>query len=271
MANEFEELVLFLRHLIQEVIQSQYSYTAALLGDGNGNIDVPDREGFSYVRPDRASNRFVEMLNKTVVGGDGLPIIIGRYPWQPDVRQVVSVDWASYLDVGWSDEFGGLGKHGTSHQWADGSLKGTDAFHVYTRQLYALRAEPAGSSYPLSVQVRPYGQKVQGGYKYWPSTSILNLTGLVPSSTGTSRYALVYWNPLSGGPYGSLGAVTGTLAYGAGVPARPVAPDGTIPSAFVYLEGGVGALDNTMFYDARELLGGGGADSVTVLQVQVFS
>lgn len=271
MANEYEELVAILRHMMDDVIARQFAYTAALLGDGQGNVDVPDREGFSYVRPDRASNKFVEMLNKTVVGGDGLPIVVGRYPWQPDIRQVLSVDWATYLDVGWDDEFGGLGKHGESHQWPDGKLKGTDTFHVYLRQLYALRAEPAGSSYPLSVQVRPYGQKVQGGYKFWPSTSILDLSGMVPSSTGSSRYALVYWNPLSGGTYGSLGAVTGTLAVGpTSVPAKPVSPEGTIPSAFVYFEGGQASLDNTHFYDAREIMGSGG-DGITILQVQVFS
>jgi hypothetical protein len=241
---EFSELVQALTWLVTNRIQQKIQYTHGLLGDGNGRVRVSTIPGspevdYVYVRPDRFSNRTFKVFNKRIEGQDGDPIIIGELPWEPDLVQVVDMDWAAYADVGWGDDVTTTNRHGISHQWRDGA-PGIDTFNVYRRQFGDLKTYATVSG-TLDVGVSP-------------GTQSFSLAGALPTATGTARMALVYWSPSSGTTQGYLGVATGTLGSGAEATIlnRPVSPQGVIPSAFVRLAGGQSSITEFDIWDARE-------------------
>ncbi len=253
MANEYDDLVEVLTWLLTKRVEPKFQFTRGLLGDGNGNVDVPDRDGFSYVRPDRNSNKVFEMFNKQAFAADGTPILIGELPWQPGLQQVLGIDWDTYLTVGWANRFAGIAQHGDTHVWRDGFI-GEDPFSIYRRQIFDLRCEPLGSG-TTSVLVTPYGVNDTGVFKSWPGSPGIDLSAAIPSATGTIRNALVYWDFSGDTLYGTLGISTGTLTTvtETSIPSKPVEPQGTIPSAFVELQGGQNQIKEEHIKDARPL------------------
>lgn len=254
--TEYGELVQALTWLLTNRVQQKIEYTRGLLGDGNGRVRVsatpnsPDVD-YVYVRPDRFSDRTYKVFNKRIEGQDGDPVIIGELPWEPDLIQVVDMDWAAYADVGWGDDITTTNRHGISHQWRDGA-PGIDTFNVYRRQMGDLKTYAATSG-TLSIGVSPYSLDIYGTQYQWPGTQSFPLTGALPTTTGTARMALVYWSPASG-TTGYLGVASGTLGSSADATIlnRPVTPEGAIPSAFVRLKGGQTSVTEFDIFDARE-------------------
>lgn len=253
---EYRDLVQTLTWLLTNRVQQKIQYTHGLLGDGNGRVRVSTTPGspevdYVYVRPDRFSDRVFKVFNKRLEGQDGDPVIIGELPWEPDLIQVVDMDWAAYADVGWGDDITTTNRHGISHQWRDGA-PGIDTFNVYRRQFGDLKTYPAVSG-TVAVGVSPYSLDIYGTQYQWPGIQAFSLIGAIPAGTGTARMALVYWSPVSG-TTGYLGVATGTLgsAAEATILNRPVTPEGAIPSAFVRLKGGQSSITEFDIWDARE-------------------
>lgn len=278
MTQGYRDAVEAMRWLINDLLQEKFQFVYALLGDGQGNVDVPGRENYVYIRYERASDRVSQVFNRTVTGGHNTPVVVGYLPWQPDLQQVLDVNWQAWIkqEGVWSDEnIGTNAPHGPSHIWSDNEV-GSDTFNIYTRQIFPLRLESLSttSSGSFAVRVQPYGLSLNDQYRYWPGGPNLDLSGLVPA-TGSQRYALVYWNPFGGeGIYGRLGVVTGSLAPHDGVntPDRPSEPSGTIPSGFALLYGGQAGVYETNLYEARELLTpnssiGGGSEAIDQAKV----
>jgi hypothetical protein len=259
---EYDELVEILIHLLTQRLEPKFQFTRGLLGDGNGNVDVPDREGFSFVRPDRGSNKILEIFNKQAFAADGTPILIGEIPWQPGLQQVLGVDWDTYLTVGWENRFAGLAQHGETHVWRDDFI-GEDPFSIYRRQIFDLRTEPIGSG-SSSVLVTPYGLNDGGIFKTWPGSPGIDLSGAIPSATGTVRNVLVYWNFTGTTAYGSLGVASGTTTTVSDtiVPPKPAGPISSIPSGFVKLQGGQTQITEEDITDARPLFTPVGGDDL---------
>jgi hypothetical protein len=254
---EFSELVQALTWLLTNRVQQKIDYIHGLLGDGNGRVRVSTVPGspevdFVYVRPDRFSDRTFKVFNKRIEGQDGDPVIIGELPWEPGLVQVVDMDWAAYADVGWGDDVTTTNRHGNSHQWRDGA-PGIDTFNVYRRQFGDLKTYPAVSG-TLNVGVSPYSLDLYGKQYQWPGTQNFDLSGALPTTTGTARMAMVYWSPASGTTQGYLGVATGTLGGDAEaiILNRPATPEGAIPSAFVKLRGGQSSITEFDIWDARE-------------------
>lgn len=251
--TEFNDLTDALRNLITQRVQAKIEYTHGLLGDGLGRVKVPGRPDFSFVRPDRFSTRTAEIFNKRVAGPDGTPVIVGELPWEPGLTQVVDIDWETYKNAGpgWGNDFGGVGYHGQGHEWRDGA-PGVDTFNVYRRQLGDLKTYPFSSG-STTVNVSSYSFNHLGSMKSWPGSTEFPLTNAVPGSTGTARFALVYWSPASG-TSGFLGVATGTLGLDteSEILGRPLTPAGAIPSAYVRLAGGQTSITEFDIYDARE-------------------
>jgi hypothetical protein len=254
---EFSELVHALTWLLTNRVQQKIEYTHELLGDGNGRVRVSTIPGspevdYVFVRPDRFSNRAYKVFNKRIEGQDGDPIIVGELPWEPELVQVIDMDWQAYADVGWGDDVTTTNRHGNSHQWRD-AAPGIDTFNVYRRQFGDLKTY-ATTSGTLAVGVSPYSLDLFGKQYQWPGTQAFDLGGALPTTTGTARMALVYWSPASGTTQGFLGVATGTLGSGAEATIlnRPVSPQGVIPSAFVRLAGGQSSITEFDIWDARE-------------------
>lgn len=253
---EFDELVQALTWLVTNRIQQKMDYTHGLLGDGNGRVRVSTIPGspevdYVFFRPDRFSNRSFKVFNKRIEGQDGDPVIVGELPWEPDLVQVVDMDWAAYADVGWGDDVTTTNRHGSAHQWRDGA-PGIDTFNVYRRQFGDLKTYPAVSG-TLAVGVSPYSMDLFGTQHQWPGIQDFSLSGALPTVTGTARMALVFWSPASG-TSGFLGVASGTLGSSAEATIlnRPITPAGTIPSAFVKLSAGQSSVSEFDIWDARE-------------------
>ncbi len=253
---EFQELTQALAWLITNKLQKQTDYTHGLLGDGSGRVRVSTTPGspdvdYVFARPDRFSGRIFKVFNKRVEGQDGDPIIIGSLPWEPDLIQVLDVDWQAYADVGWGDNITNTSRHGITHQWQDGA-PGLDTFDVYRRQFGDLKVYALESG-TLNVGVSPYSLDIYGVQHQWPGTRGFSLGGAVPPATGTAQMALVYWSPASG-TVGFLGVETGTVGSSADATLlnRPATPQGAIPSAFVKLRGGQTSITEFDIWDARE-------------------
>ncbi len=257
--SEYDELVEVLTFLLTKRLQAKLEFTRGLLGDGLGNTDVTDRDGFSFIRPDRSTSKVFEMFNKMAFGVDGTPILIGELPWQPGLIQVVGIDWETYMQIGWDSRFAGLAKHGNEHIWRDGQ-PGADTFNIFRRQMWPLRTEAVGSG-STSVTVNPYDYiNHAGSRRAWPGAPGIDLSAALPASSGSQRYALVYWDyTVSGSVYGQLGVSTGTLAVNAPAitPSKPIEPVGSIPSAFVRLVGTQQTVTDLDIVDARPLWGDG--------------
>jgi len=227
-------------------------YMRGLLGNGQGKVAVPDRPGFCYVRPSRSTDDVIEVFNKEVSGGDGTTVLVGELPWQPGLTQIVSVDWETYIQVGWGDGYAGVALHGKTHEWNDGFV-GTDAFNVFRRQIAPMRTYPVGSG-SHSVNIAPYDYIYAGSPISWCGLPGLDLSPAVPA-TGTARLMLTYLDMESN----VAGVVTGSIDVDSDAIelSRPALPTGTwAPSAYVKLYGGQPGILERDISDARQLWAG---------------
>lgn len=246
--SKFDELVGILKELLFNRFYPKPDYIRGLLGDGRGNVLVPGRVDYNYVRFSRASTETFEVFNKEVSQPvDGLPVLLGEYPWQPGLIQVVSVDWSAYAQTGWGDEWAGIQAHAPTHEWPN-FTPGSDPLNVYLRAITPMRTQAAASG-STSVQVTAYEYDGATGTNYqWPGLPPLNLQSATPP-TGSMRYMGVYLNPATN----TLGVVTGatTIFTDALEPDRPAWPRGVYPSAYVRLYGGQSQIRERDIRDAR--------------------
>jgi hypothetical protein len=248
--SNYNELVTILKELLFNRFYPKPEYIRGLLGDGRGNVLVPGRPDYNYVRFSRASTETFEVFNKEVSQPvDGWPILIGEFPWQPGLVQVVATDWSAYAQTGWGDSVASIQAHAPTHEWPN-FVPGSDAINTYLRAITPMRTQAAGSG-STSVMVTAYEYDGQTGTNYgWPGSPNLNLAGATPPS-GTMRYMGVYLNPLTN----TLGVVSGstTIYTDALEPDRPAWPRGVYPSAYVRLYGGQAAITERDVRDARRL------------------
>lgn len=246
---EYHELVGVLKWLIQNRIAPRGDYVRGLLGNGHGKVQVPYAPDHSYVRPNRSVDQVFEIFNKTVPFIDGLPVLMGEFPWMPGLTQIIDVDWETYMgSAGWAG-YSRTGPHGDTHVWRDGWV-GADPLNVYRRSIAEMRTYPVGSG-AMSVYVAPYDYLYYGEAQSWPGLPALDLSPAMPA-TGTSRWMLTYLDAREN----AIGVVTGTIEVDslAVVPDYPGLPTGSwVPSAYVRLYGGQGTISERDIRDARPL------------------
>lgn len=247
--SDYRELVSILKEILTNRFYPKPEFIRGLLGDGRGNVLVPERPDFNYVRFNRSSTKTFEVFNKEVSQPvDGWPILIGEFPWQPGLTQVVGTDWAAYEQAGWGNSTASIQAHAPTHEWPDG-IPGSDPLNVYPRALTPLRTYGQGSG-STQVFVSPYVYDWTGSAVQWPGVPPISLSAATPA-TGTMRYMGVYLNP----PTNTIGLVTGntTIFTDAIEPPRPEFPSNVFPSAFVRLYGGQATVTEVDVRDARRL------------------
>lgn len=246
--SNYNELVTILKELLFNRFYPKPNYIRGLLGDGRGNVLVPGRPDYNYVRFSRASTETFEVFNKEVSQPvDGWPILIGEFPWQPGLVQVVATDWSAYAQTGWGDGMASIQAHHETHEWPN-FAPGSDAINTYLRAITPMRTQAAASG-TTSVIVTAYEYDGATGTGYgWPGTPQLALGGATPPS-GTMRYMGIYLNPATN----ALGVVSGstTIYTDALEPPRPAWPRGVYPSAYVRLYGGQSQINERDIRDAR--------------------
>lgn len=248
--SNYTELVTILKELLFNRFYPKPQYIRGLLGDGRGNVLVPERPDYNYVRFSRASSETFEVFNKEVSQPvDGWPVLLGEFPWQEGLFQVVATDWSAYAQTGWGDEVASIQAHAPTHEWPN-FTPGSDPLNVYLRAMTPMRTQAAASG-STSVMVTAYEYDGPTGTNYgWPGLPELSLGAATPAS-GTMRYMGVYLNPATN----TLGVVTGstTIFTDALEPPRPVWPRGVMPTAYVRLYGGQSQINERDIRDARRL------------------
>lgn len=245
---DFEELKQLLTHLLTNRFSPKPHYIRGLMGDGRGNVEVPDKPDKIFARFNRGSTEFFEVFNRTVNPVDGWPILIGELPWQPGLTQVVDTDWAAYEQSGWGQNLGDTSAHAPTHEWPDTS-PGSDPISIYTRAIIPLRAYVAGSGtttvFVNSYEYDPSGT-VWGGVPGIDLQPIINVT-----TTGTMRYAGIYLDVSNN----TLGVVTGNTTVHTPALEPPLVsfPAGVLPSARIRLYGSQTSVTEADIVDARRL------------------
>jgi len=245
---EFDDLKKALEDLLYNKFSPKPTFTRGILGDGQGNVTVPERPDKSYVRFNRGANEFFEVFNRTVNPVEGWPVLIGELPWQPGLTQVVDTDWSAVAQSGGGDNLGDTSPHAPTHEWPDGS-PGSDPVNVYTRSIVPLRGYANNSG--TSVFVNAYEYEYYGSGHVWGGTPSIDLSPVISSMpSGTMRFMGVYLNPATN----LLGVVTGSTAVftSAFDPPRVQFPANVLPSARVRVYGSQANVTEFDMRDARQ-------------------
>jgi hypothetical protein len=156
----------------------------AILGLGDGTVQVVDKPGYVWVRFGAIGNEGVSMVwNQEVQYRDGLAITVGYRTEQPTLLQVLC---QREVYAGQADGFiPQVVPHHQTHQWEDPN-GGDDVVYVQVRQWMALRVGVAGE---FSVSVKP---AIVGRQGVWVAleTQIIDLEEYVPVGL-YARYVLV--------------------------------------------------------------------------------
>lgn len=253
MAGDYEELKGVLIELLTNRFAPKPEYTRGLLGDGQGNVIVPNNPDRNYARFNRGSTEYFEIFNVTVPPVDGWPVLIGELPWLPGLTQVVGTDWAAYEQSGWGDNVSSTAPHAPTHAWPDGS-PGADPLDIYLRAIVPLRAYTLGTG-STTIYVNSYEyENVNGTGTVWGGLPGIDLQPVMASlTTGTARLMGVYLNPGTN----TLGVVTGAsdIFTDASDPPAPAFPAGTIPAGRVRVYGGQASIGEVDIRDARRPFG----------------
>lgn len=247
--SAYNELVSLLTHLLTRRFAPRPQYTRGLLGDGKGNVTVPERPDKSYVRFNRGSTEYFEVFNRTVNPVNDWPVLIGELPWQPGLTQVVDTDWAAFEQSGWGDILGSTSLHAPTHAWPDGS-PGSDPLDIYLRSIVPLRTYSGGSG-STTIYLNAYEYEYQGSGHVWGGLPGLDLAPIIDSMiTGTMRFMGVYLDPGTNTPDLVTGATT--IFTSAFNPPRVQFPAGMLPSARVRIYGSQGGITEADIFDARQ-------------------
>lgn len=169
----------------------------AMLGDDFGNIYVPNKPNYLYVR----INGFplTEIYNTRVSPIYNLPVLVGYDPVEPDRYQVLCVRNA-YPGIDFSfPEAKNTEAHHSSHEYGN-QVNGSDVVFSQLRQLMPLRPTPFGD-----MQVQYYRNLVWIGNDWRMITgSTIDYTPAIPA-TG-AHFLLTYLNQS-----GEFESITGTL------------------------------------------------------------
>ena len=225
----YSDLVQILKYLLTERFAPMPQFTRGLLGDGVGNVIVPARPDYNYARYNRSSSEIFEVFNKEVSQPvDGWPVLIGTFPWQPGLTQVVGTDWTTYSQIGWGDSVASIQAHAPTHEWPD-FAPGSDPLNVYIRAMTPLRTQAVGSG-SSSVYVNSYIYDWTGTNTIWPGIPPVSLSAATPP-TGSMRYMGLFLDP----GLNTIGVVTGstTVYTDALEPDRPAFPLNEIGRAHV--------------------------------------
>lgn len=170
----------------------------ALIGDGNGNVEVSGRPGYVYVRVGNEKS-LGQAFNGRVPNRNDLPVTVGYDRTAPDLFQVLTVRQV-YVQAG-LPVVPEVPSHHETHEWpsvGDSDSDGSDVVFVDWRQVRNLRVSVDSG---LTVLVESAPAYVNGAWAFITEQS-LNLSSYKPDSG--ARYVLVYLDD------------TGTIAARAG-------------------------------------------------------
>lgn len=251
----------------EQVKLTIYGSLGIFLG-GQKVIQVPNRQGYVYVRLRDNQNEVIQAFNNKVAASYDLPVIVVREGGRYIVQQYNSQRYQNNAQN--SAPF--LPGHGTQHSFPRGG--GADVTWVYPQQFMPALVFPESTTgttvridrYPL---LNPNGQWIYAG-----GTGTQNILQYLPTTGSSSLMTLVYMDALTGNP----GILVGSGSYfpanitGSIYPYIPSPSSTQIPLAGVLLNTGTQRITWDNIYDVRQWIhatpsgtssggGGGGVDT----------
>lgn len=159
-----------------------YTITGTL-GDGRGNVLVPNRDNYVYVR--LAGSGIAEVFNNRVPVTYDLPVICGYDPINPTKFQILSIQVMSSESVGFVGQ--GIGYAPASrYRWMY-PAGGQDPLFVETRQIMPLRITPVG------MKIKVHNQVIWNGSAWvvFGGVTETDLTSYIPTTNGKCLMALI--------------------------------------------------------------------------------
>jgi hypothetical protein len=243
-------------------LQPRLPLRRGILGDGAGNVDVPNRPGFAWIRYEENQSR-LSMVRCFLALDDGTPVLVGKWHVEDDYEQVLSVNWGPYSTDLRPEDMARYATqpHGETHHGTYGS----DPAYIDLNNLVVGRVkatDPASLfvvvesfSYPFDDEVRDYGGNV------------VDLTASVPGVAGQHRLVLVYFD-LDAETTGVVEGDTSPITVDAGIPTLQGVR--AIPLAHVDLENGqTTILDFQDIWQRKLVLGSIGGEAVTALKLAI--
>lgn len=244
------------------------SGTLGLPLNGQKLVEVPNRNGFVYVKLRDNQSEVIQAYNAVVSNIYGLAVLVAR---QGSIYKVIGRDQDRYRDWG---NIPYLPRHGGQHSFNQALGMGADVTWVYSQQMMPLLGYPSGSNGSNGIVISPYiVRSVDGAWKYVGNTGTPDISMYRPTIATGAVMVLVYIDTVSGNPYLLVGSgstfhsgLTGTADIVPYIP-RPTNPN-WIPDTAVRLTTGTTTLTWTNLYDVRPFLqvvptgsssGGGGA------------
>lgn len=168
---------------LDTVKQNKIKEFPGILGSqfkGQTLVEVPNREGYVYVRLRSDPNEIIQAYNSVVSPVYGLPVIVTR-------DSTLNGYLIKNRDLGMYSNWGSsayLPRHGAQHSFPDNNWGG-DIVWVYGRQFTPLCVTPAtGSSGGNYVFVNPYVYYIDGIWDYAGGVATANLLGSKPTGSG---------------------------------------------------------------------------------------
>ena len=218
---------------------------------GQTLVEVPNREGYVYVRLRSNINEILQAYNSNVSPVYGLPVMVTRDTTN-NRYLVKGRDLGQYGNWGSSAY---LPRHGSQHSFPDNGWGG-DIVWVYGRQFMPLSVNPpSGTSGGDHVYVNSYVYYLNGTWNCAGGVDTPNLLGSRPTN-GNAVAVLIYLD-VSGTVQTSVGAEFdgsySTLSLM--LPYIPALPDASsIPLGLVRLASGTTAIGWNEIFDLRPLI-----------------
>jgi hypothetical protein len=215
---------------------------------GKKIIQVPDRQGYVYVRLRDNQNEVIQAFNNKVAASYGLPVIVVREGGRYIVQQFNSQRYLNNAQN--SAPF--LPGHGTQHSFPRGG--GADITWVYSQQIMPGLVFPNATT-GTNVMVEKYPLYSSGGrWIYAGGTGTQNILQYLPTTGSSSLMVLVYLDSITGNP----GMLVGSGTYfpanitGSVYQYLPSPSTTQIPLAGVLLNTGTLSINWDNIYDVRQ-------------------
>lgn len=166
--------------------QSVLTRKAAEMGDGRGNLEVPNMDSFIYVR---IGGKSVPVFNNRVANQIGTAIWVGYAPEEPTLLQVLS----TRSDTPAGAETGYVGyAPARRYEW-HANKGGQDPLSVHLRALTPLKLSVSDTvPVPGELLVNLYRGFVYSGTRYYAITrQDLDIAEHVPTAAGKAAFVLI--------------------------------------------------------------------------------
>lgn len=164
--------------------------------NGQKLVEVPNRQGFVFVRLKNNTSELIQAYNNAVSPIYDLPVLLAR---QTNGYRVIGRNIDRYTNQWGQAPY--LPKHGAQHSFNPDLNIGGDIVWVYSQQFMPLLGYPSGSAGSPRLAISPYIiQDLNGNWKYVGGTGTPDTTPYNPTTGSRSIMGLLYIDTMSGNP-----------------------------------------------------------------------